>query len=92
MNEGFMYIKTMQNGNPMFWAYRIVPYDNTNSNQQAQDKNINSEQNINISEQLEQYNNRVIKLEEQVNNIQNIIKQNNAKTTNTSPKGGDWQL
>ena len=90
--EGFMYIKTMQNGNPMFWAYRIVPYDNTNSNQQAQDKNINSEQNINISEQLEQYNNRVVKLEEQVNNIQNIIKQNNAKTTNTSPKGGDWQL
>ena len=31
-------------------------------------------------------------VEKQLKNIQNIIKQNNAKTTNTSPKGGDWQL
>ena len=26
MNEGLMYIKSMQNGNPMFWAYRLIPY------------------------------------------------------------------
>lgn len=29
LNEGFMYIKTMQNGNPMFWAYKILPYDSS---------------------------------------------------------------
>lgn len=29
LQEGFIYIKTMQNGNPMFWAYKIMPYDAT---------------------------------------------------------------
>ena len=32
LNEGVMYIKTMQNGNPMFWAYRILPYDSEQKN------------------------------------------------------------
>lgn len=90
--EGFMYIKTMQNGNPMFWAYRITPYDNTNTTSQNQEKNTNAEQMGNISEQFEQYNNRVLKLEEQVNNIQNIIQQKEVKNTKSNPKGGDWQL
>lgn len=90
--EGFMYIKTMQNGNPMFWAYRIAPYDNTNTISQNQEKSTNTEQIGNISEQLEQYNNRVLKLEEQVNNIQNIIQQKEVKNTKSNPKGGDWQL
>ena len=26
LNEGLMYIKSLQNGQPMFWAYRMVPY------------------------------------------------------------------
>lgn len=36
LSEGLLYLKSMQNGNPMFMAYKITPYDN-NSNQ-----NINS--------------------------------------------------
>lgn len=26
-NENIMYLKSMQNGNPMFMAYRIIPYE-----------------------------------------------------------------
>lgn len=26
LNEGLMYIKSIQNGQPMFWAYKMVPY------------------------------------------------------------------
>lgn len=32
LNEGIMYIKTLQNGNPLFWAYKITPFDNTTQN------------------------------------------------------------
>ena len=31
LSEGVMYLKTMQNGNPMFIGYKISPFDNTNS-------------------------------------------------------------
>lgn len=27
LNEGLMYIKSLQNGQPMFWAYKMVPYE-----------------------------------------------------------------
>jgi hypothetical protein len=95
MQEGFMYIKTMQNGNPMFWAYKITPYENTN--QKEVTKTPETPQ-INFNEQFEQYNNRFLKLEEQVNGIQAVINQNNqaapVQQTNATPnsKGGDWQL
>lgn len=26
LNEGLMYIKSIQNGQPMFWAYKMAPY------------------------------------------------------------------
>lgn len=26
LNEGLMYVKSLQNGAPMFWAYKLVPY------------------------------------------------------------------
>ena len=26
LNEGLAYIKSMQNGQPMFWAYKLIPY------------------------------------------------------------------
>ena len=37
LQEGYMYIKTMQNGNPLFWAYKITPYD---TSKPAQEKEI----------------------------------------------------
>lgn len=36
LQEGFMYIKTMQNGNPLFWAYKITPYDSSKSAQEEE--------------------------------------------------------
>lgn len=36
MSEGIMYIKTMQNGNPMFMAYKITPYTQEQNQNQTQ--------------------------------------------------------
>lgn len=35
--ENVMYIKTMQNGNPLFYPYKIIPF--TNEQQQQEEKN-----------------------------------------------------
>lgn len=46
MSEGLMYLKTMQNGNPMFMAYKITPYENENKNAKndnLQETNIDKE-------------------------------------------------
>lgn len=37
LTEGLMYIKSIQNGQPMFWAYKMVPY------QEEEKKNIGEE-------------------------------------------------
>ena len=37
LQEGYMYIKTMQNGNPLFWAYKITPYDTSKPAQEQKD-------------------------------------------------------
>lgn len=87
LNEGFMYIKTMQNGNPMFWAYRILPYDGSNSEpikkQEPQQK-----QAVNQDEQIlkhfENYDNRFNKLENQVTNIEGVL--------GKIQKEGEWKL
>lgn len=41
LSEGLLYLKSMQNGNPMFMAYKIMPYDNTKENQQNNQSNQN---------------------------------------------------
>lgn len=41
LSEGLLYLKSMQNGNPMFMAYKIMPYDNTKENQQNNQPNQN---------------------------------------------------
>lgn len=80
LNEGFMYIKTMQNGNPLFWAYKIEPYDTTKPNEaQAVTK---ADDNSPIIAQLEQYDKRFIDLEKQVSEIQNSLKNHN----------GEWKI
>lgn len=68
LQEGFMYIKTMQNGNPMFWAYKILPYDNAAKETEETPKD-NS-----IATQLEQYDNRFVKIEQQVEEIQKSLR------------------
>lgn len=34
MPENLMYIKTMQNGSPLFWTYRLSPYTEENKKEQ----------------------------------------------------------
>lgn len=87
LNEGFMYIKTMQNGNPMFWAYRIVPYDGTTpepaKKQEAQQKQVVAPDEQ-ILKHFENYDNRFNKLENQVSTIENVLGQ--------FKKEGEWKL
>lgn len=67
LNEGFMYIKSMQNGNPLFWAYKITPYDNTNP---VEEKVENP-----FEEQFKNYDTRFANLEQQVETIQKSLNQ-----------------
>lgn len=87
LNEGFMYIKTMQNGNPMFWAYRILPYDGSNSEpmkkQEPQQKQTAS-QDEQILKHFENYDSRFNKLENQVTNIEDVL--------GKIQKEGEWKL
>ena len=78
LQEGFMYIKTMQNGNPMFWAYKISPFDTTTLAKQSDENEKNLDSN-----QIEQYENRFNKIEQQVEEIQLALKKNNK---------GEWTL
>ena len=66
--ENLMYIKTMQNGSPMFWAYRIIPYDNKNENKQNNtvDSEISDSEKINLIEELKVYKNKIEALEKQI--------------------------
>ena len=87
LNDGFMYIKTMQNGNPMFWAYRILPYDGSNSEpikkQEPQQKQVVN-QDEQILKHFENYDNRFNKLENQVTNIEGVL--------GKIQKEGEWKL
>lgn len=67
MSEGLMYLKTMQNGNPMFMAYKIIPYDNNNSNN---DRNETSQNDL-ITKQLNDFNTRLSTIEQKLTNLKN---------------------
>lgn len=56
--ENIMYIKTMQNGNPLFYPYKILPF---NQNQEQK-----KEENLSIEEQINKCNERIKILEEQL--------------------------
>ena len=78
MNEKCMYIKSLQNGNPMFWAYKIIPYDeNQKCNEQVQ-----TQENPNLSERFMKYDARFDNIENQIGEIKTAM--NN--------KGGDWKI
>ena len=70
-----MYIKTMQNGNPLFWAYKIEPYDASKSTNQTQTEKETKSENS-FLEQFEQYDKRFLNLEQQILEIQNSLKKN----------------
>lgn len=65
MPENTMFIKTMQNGNPMFYPYKIMPYAN-----EAEQSSQSTEQKVdnNLIEQLQACNERIAALEEIIKN------------------------
>lgn len=64
LQEGYMYIKTLQNGNPLFWAYKITPYDTSKPAQEEQKE----------VEPQGDYNSRFEKIEKQLDEIQTKLK------------------
>lgn len=73
--ENVMYIKTMQNGNPLFYPYKIVPF----TQEQSQKSEVPPSQNTGISikelaEQVQTCNKKILTIEEQLNNIKPVKK------------------
>ena len=60
MAENTMFIKTMQNGNPMFYPYKILPYAN------EAEQTVQKQEEPNYSEQIRSCCERIAALEEQV--------------------------
>ncbi len=57
--ENVMYVKTMQNGTPQFWAYSISPYENKPQENKVDDDNVSA---------------RLDKIEEQILELQKLKK------------------
>ena len=68
-NEGILYLKTMQNGAPTLMAYKISPYD---SNNQTQNQGDSKTQSIK-KEELPNYDEKIIKLEQQIEQIKKVL-------------------
>lgn len=58
MPENVMFIKTMQNGNPLFYPYKILPFNN-----EAEQTQSAATTEINYSSQIEECMNRIANLE-----------------------------
>lgn len=85
--ENVMYIKTMQNGNPLFYPYKIIPFNNEGTEdkvaqQQQPQSQIGIEQ---FAEQLRICNEKIATLETKLSQIQ---PQPQPKTK----KGADWEV
>ena len=70
LSEGLLYLKSMQNGNPMFMAYKITPYDNnSNSNQNINSNSTSSNQQDVLNALVTEFQ----KQREKINNLENEI-------------------
>ena len=82
--EGVMYIKTMQNGNPLFYPYKIIPFNNEVQEEKQQVQEVSSQSSITIEQLAEQLKiccDKIAALESQLN-------QNQTK----NKKGADWDI
>lgn len=64
MPENVMFIKTMQNGNPLFYPYKIVPFNTEAENQPTSNSNPNGE----LINQIKECLDRIGALEDFVKN------------------------
>lgn len=74
LSEGLLYLKSMQNGNPMFMAYKITPYDNReNSNQKSPQNNSNTNQQQELLsalvEEFQKHREKIKVLEQEINEL-----------------------
>lgn len=75
MPENLMYIKTMQNGNPLFYPYKIIPF----SEQKEEVKVAEPQQNealATLTQELKDCNKRITELEQALSKLKR--------------KGDDW--
>lgn len=64
--ENVMYIKTMQNGNPLFYPYKIVPFTNASAPEESAPAQQSEGININqLAEEVKNCNTKISSLEEQ---------------------------
>lgn len=74
--ENVMYIKTMQNGNPLFYPYKITPFT---SEQQEEKSSVPTPTPIEqLTDQIKSCNEKIMALEEKFNSIKK--------------KGADWDI
>ena len=66
LNEGVLYIKTLQNGSPMLLGYKLNPMG-------LNDSEIDSEENEKINHILQSFDNRFTELEKQLVKIKNNL-------------------
>lgn len=74
LSEGLLYLKSMQNGNPMFMAYKITPYDNReNSNQNFLQNNSSTNQQQELLsalvEEFQKHREKIKALEQEINEL-----------------------
>lgn len=87
--ENVMYIKTMQNGNPLFYPYKIVPYTNEEQTNNQQDTVVQeNDSNKQIVEQLQQCSSKINQLEEEFNSFKTSLN----KKSQTQQKEGGWNI
>lgn len=69
MPESTMYIKTMQNGNPLFYPYKIVPF--TNEKEEQQQAEVKQDNPIEkLTNQIKQCFEKIETLESQLSKLQ----------------------
>lgn len=74
--ENTMYIKTIQNGNPMFYPYKILPYNQVENTGNAADVN---KDNTSLIDELK-------------SQIQNCAAEIEKLKTQLNKKGSDWPI
>ena len=82
--ENVMYIKTMQNGNPLFYPYKIIPFSNESQEEKNAPVSVQSttQQTVDTEQLVEQ----IKKCNEKISNLENKLGQLKSK------KGADWDL
>ena len=73
LSENIVYIKSLQNGNPMLLGYRLSPIENLNTNSQT-NQNLNSDNRLEeLIATLNENNKKIDLLEKQVSKIKEKI-------------------